>query len=120
MKISKIRVESFEVYGLNKYKNFLEGEEMIMNDVESVIDWAVDFLSEDKKIRNMAIFIHTSKDVMYAVTKEMEQDGTTFGVYNYTHQDDLDFFAQLDAEINFNNYALIMQAGKNIWRIIQF
>ncbi len=120
MKISKIRVESFEVYGLNKYKNFLEGKEMTMDDVESVIEWADDLLSEDEEIRNVAIFIHTSRDVMYAVTKEMQQDGITFGVYNYTCQEDLDFFAKLDAEIIFNNYALIMQVGKTTWRIVQF
>ena len=120
MKISKIRVESFEVYGLNKYKNFLEGREMTMDDANAVIEWAGNLLSNDEEPKNMAIFIHTSNDVMYIVSKEMLEDGITFGVYNYTGQDDLDFFATIDAELNFASYGLIMQVGKTTWRIIQF
>ena len=120
MNIRKIRVESFEVYGLNKHKNFLEGDEMQIDSAEAMVEWADKLLSENEEAKNMAIFIHASNDVMYVVSKEMFEDGITFAVFNYTGQDNLDFFAMIDAELNFSKYGLIMQVGKTTWKIIHF
>lgn len=120
MKIHKIRVESFEVYGLNKYKNFLDGDELTMNSVESVMEWAGNLLSEDETINNLAIFIQAMNDSMYAVTKEVDEDKGEYYIFNYVSQDNLDFFAQLDADYNFAYYALLMQLDKTTWKIIHF
>ena len=118
MNICKIRVESFEVYGLNKYKDFLEGDELNMDSAEDVIEWACNVLNEDPSESNMAVFIQASNDALYAVTKEVCEEYVD--IFKYVIQDDLDYFAKLDAELNFSKYGLIMQVGKTTWRIIHF
>lgn len=120
MKIHKIRVESFEPYGLNKYKNFLDDNEFETYSEDEIVGWAEGILTDIEMDGNMAIFIHTSNDNMYAITKEYNWKDDVFYISKYIACDDLDFFAMLDADLNFTAYGLVMQLDKTHWSTICF
>ena len=120
MKIHKIRVESFEVYGLNKYKNFLDDNTLKAHSEDEIVGWAEGVLTNTEIEEDMAIFIHTFNDNMYAIVKEYDWDEELFYINKFIACDDIDFFAQLDAQYNFACYGLIMQKDKTTWTIINF
>jgi len=120
MNIYKIRVESFETYGLNKYKNFLDENELKAHSEEEVVGWAEGMLIGNEIEETMAIFIQAANGNMYAITKEYDWEDDCCYIEQYLCCDNLDFFAILDAELNFSKYALIMQASKTVWKIIIF
>jgi len=120
MKIHKIRVESFEPYGLNKYKNFMDGNILKAYSEDEIVGWAEGILTSIDIEENLAIFIHADNDNMYAVTKTYDWEEDCFYIERYIADANLDFFAQLDAEMNFAGYALVMQTGKTKWSIITF
>lgn len=118
MKIHKIRVESFEPYGLNKYKNFLDGNVFKAYIVDEIIGWAEGILTDIDIEEDLAIFIHADNDNMYAVAKIYDWEDEVFYIEKYMADANMDFFAQLDAEMNFAGYALVMQTGKTKWTVI--
>ena len=120
MKIYKIRVESFEPYGLNKYKNFLDEGSLSAHSEDEIIGWAEGILTNNGIDEDMAIFIHAFNDNMYAVVKEMNYEDEEFYITKIIGDGTLDFFAKLDADYNFACYGLIMQEDKTTWAIIDF
>ena len=120
MNIYKIRVESFEPYGLNKYKNFLEENELQAYSEDEVVGWAEGILIGNDIEETMAIFIQAANGNMYAITKEYDWEEEYYYIERYLCCDNFDFLAMLDAELNFSSYGLIMQTGKTVWKIIAF
>jgi len=121
MNIHKIRVESFEPYGLNKYKNFLSMEGLMSaTSEEEVIGWAEGVLSSTDIDGNIAIFIHTAKDNMYAIVREYDWEEDNYYIDKYISEGDMDFFAMVDADLDLSAYGLIMQLNKTTWSIVNF
>lgn len=101
MNVIKTRVESFEPYGLNKYRNFIDSRTSlpIIEDREDLIDLCYQIM-ENSTCDNCAIFIHYADDQVCVVLED-----------DYYYGDSIDFFAQVDAELRLCCYALLMEVA---------
>lgn len=114
----KCRVCDFTTYGLNKYRNFLEGDQLNLDGMSDLRSFMADALI-DHGCPCSAVFAIGYDDTMYA--SFMSTDIGDFGeVFHGNHKGiDLDFFISLDAEFRFYCYALLIEIRPGIWRIIE-
>lgn len=99
MNVIRTRVESFEPYGLNKYRNFIDPRTKlpIIEEKEELIDLCYQII-DSSTCDNCAIFIHFADDQVCVVLDN-----------EYYYGGGIDFFAQIDAELRLCCYALLME-----------
>lgn len=113
--MTKVRIEDYGVYGLNRHRSFLESDIINLDNLDELIEFINEMLIEHECLA-CAIFAITYSDQMIA--------GFTAGTLNeiyYTSNEevDLDFFATLDGELRFCCYSLLIEIRPGIWRIIE-
>lgn len=108
MNVIKIRVESFEPYGLNKYRNFIDPATQLVGNynAEEIIDLCQEII-RGGTCDNCAIFIHFRNDQMCVVLED-----------EYYYDEGLDYFAQADAELRLCCYALLMEVSPGQFVVI--
>lgn len=135
----KFRNESFSGYGLNKYRNFLSAPEcecgcgekgnILLDSNEDLFGFMGTMLME-YDCNCCAIFAHAYDGSMYAAIKfvvddfddEIEdiEDDEDMPIHMLaSEEEDVEFFQQLDAEIGFCCYGLLIEVKNGEWKIIE-
>lgn len=107
-----IRVYSFEPYGLNKYRNFLDEDYFILSD-DGIINYCAEKL--DDEIFSSAIFIHRYDERMWMIMFDEIEDKYSVMEANMPS---MDFFGLCDAQYRFFQYGLIFEVRPHVWKVI--
>lgn len=118
METIKCRVCDFGVYGLNKYRNFLNAGGTENLDTKEELFEFIGHSLIDHGCPCSAIFAIGYNDVMYCgfMSTDVGEYGEVF--FGAQENFDLDFFASMDAEMRFCCYALLIEIRPSIWRIV--
>ncbi len=112
---------SFEAYGLNKYRNFLCGKTITLDENKELFDFMCAVIS-DHSCPESAVFAIDYYDGMWAGIAKVNLNGDVsddeielFGRKDF----DVEWFAQLDADYRFCCYALIIETAPGVWKIVE-
>lgn len=112
----------YPMYGLNKYRSFLKAPEnskhpmyIRMDDEEEVMDLCCAIL-EDYECPDSAIFVVFQNGKYVAVFKEYDEDEDVM-TFLKAEGDDIHFFSELDGELRFCCYNLIVEEKPGMWMI---
>ena len=116
----KITYNHYILYGLNRYKNFLdevgaENEIVKLADEQDVKEFCADMLHM-YPCEKSAIFCVFKDGVMLAVIK-IDDDGGDSGRYKFIASKDMHFFEKIDAEYRLCCYSLLCEEEHGVWRI---
>ena len=130
------KVDEFAMRSLNKYKNFLTapececgcgGKSMPILEDDEVYDFCGCVLS-DMECDNCAIFLVHKDGKQEIVHKHIIWDEDTddeevsidvLSTKNKKDDLEIDFFAKVDAMLQFHHYALLLERDNNVWDICE-
>lgn len=140
LKIYNTRIHSFEVYGLNKFKNLLCAPvcdcgcggkaSLILENVHKLFGFGYNVLSEEE-CGCCAIFAHGLDGKMWAIVKLVNEENSDYD-YDQAYdpntcpirflgidETDYDFFRELDADFGLHCYGLMIQNKDGNWDIVE-
>lgn len=133
--VNKIRLKSFEAYGLNNFRNFLCAPEcdcgcgkkasLVLENIEDMFGFANEMLAEHD-CNQCAIFAYAYNDEMFAIVKLDDIEGYDSNdpeeypiKFLGIKETDMEFFKEIDAEFGLHCYGLIIQNSDGNWEIIE-
>ena len=113
----------FSDYGLNKYRNFLcdpevdDGSEtrIILNTQEDVLNFVHEMLI-DEECDKTALFSH-GLGKMFIGVKRCNPDGSLCVEHMVCEGINMEFFQEMDGEMLFDCYGLIVEVEPGQWKI---
>ena len=121
-----MRLYSFEPYGLNKYRNFLETTEcpcgcgnkasFIFDDFDELYEFAAGAIIEQDC--NCGIFVDSFFN-MIAFIKNPNMGSDEPVIVIIQDEKNLDFFAHIDAEFGLDIYGLMVEDTQGNYKIIE-
>ena len=122
----KFRIESFNAYGLDNKKNFMQaptcecgcGEKasILLRDTKELFQFMFDVLMENE-CNHCAIFAHAFDGNMYAALKVENKDDEP--VMFFEQKGNMNFFKDWDDIVEFHCYGLIIETKRGEWKIIE-
>lgn len=118
---NRITIDSYIMYGLNKHRAFLapptcedcgHDGDLVFEDSDDLKEFC-GFVLMDHDCENCAIFV-VHRDGIYEAFMKMDEDEGAIGIIR---SDDMHMFAELDGELRFCCYSLLMETDEGIYEI---